>query len=175
MNSSFHQAFPADSLGMPYTGSRKDAERRRRFAMTLLDQGLSQCQIAAKVGVTPSAVSKWVKAREEGGDAALAAKPHPGAEPKLAERQLARLEKLLLQGPRKHGYATELWTVPRVTELIERRFGVVYDTSSVWHLLRRMGWSCQKPERRARERDEDAIASWRKQDWPRIKKRATKR
>lgn len=160
---------------MPYTGSRKEAERRRLRAMALLDQGLSQGEVAVKVGVTPSAVSKWVKARQEGGEAALAAKPHPGPKPKLTQRQIARLEKMLLQGPRKHGHTTELWTVPRVTELIERTFGVVYDPSSVWHLLTRMRWSCQKPERRARERDDGAIAAWRKKDWPRLKKSAKNR
>jgi transposase len=158
---------------MPYTGSRKDAERRRLRAMTLLDQGLSQKQIAAKLGVTPAAVCQWVKTRREGGDEALRAKPHTGPKPKLNERQTARLEKLLLQGPRKHGYATELWTLPRVAELIEKRFDVTYDPSGVWHLLTRMGWSAQKPERRARERDEDAIVRWRKKDWPRLKKRPT--
>jgi transposase len=160
---------------MPYTGSRKDAERRRLRAMTLLDEGRSQGEVAEEVGVTPSAVSKWAKARRDGVDAALAARLHPGPRPKLTDRQIARLERMLLQGPRPHGYATELWTVPRVTELIARRFGVTYNPSGVWHLLTRMGWSCQKPERRARERDEDAIAAWRKRDWPRIKKRAAKR
>ncbi len=160
---------------MPYTGSRKDAERRRRRAVALLDQGWSQKRVAAAVGVSPSAVSKWAKARKVGGDAALRAKPHPGPKPKLDARQLARLEKMLLQGPRKHGYATELWTCPRVGELIEKTFGVTYDPSGVWHLLTRMGWSAQKPERRARERDETAIATWRKKDWPRIKKSAARR
>lgn len=143
--------------------------------MTLLDQGRSQSQVAAEVGVTPSAVSKWVKARQTGGDDALKAKPHPGPPPKLTDRQVARLEKMLRQGPRKHGYTTELWTCRRVAELIERTFGVTYDPSGVWHLLTRMGWSAQKPERQARERDENAIATWRKKDWPRIKKSAARR
>lgn len=158
---------------MPYTGSRKDAERRRLQAMTLLDQGLSQKQVAAKLSVTPAAVCQWAAARREGGDGALKAKPHPGPKPKLNDRQLARLEKWLLQGPHKHGHATELWTLPRVAELIEKRFDVTYDPSGVWHLLTRMGWSAQKPERQARERDEPAIGAWRKKDWPRLKKRAT--
>ena len=157
--------------GMPYTGSRKDAERRRRRAMTLLDQGLSQKRIAAQLGVTVSAVSKWVKARRVGGDAALQAKPHCGRTPKLTDRQVARLDKLLRNSPTKHGYATELWTLSRVAEVIAKHFGVTYDLSGVWHLLRRMGWSAQKPERRARERDEQAIVSWRRKHWPRIKKR----
>lgn len=160
---------------MTKTLSRKEAERRRWRGMTLLDQGCSQSEVARQLGVTPAAVSQWVKARRKGGDEALKARPHPGAMPKLDKKQMKRLEKLLLRGPRKHGYATELWTLPRVAEVIERNFGVRYDPSGVWHVLRRLGWSCQKPERRARERDEQAIAAWRKNDWPRIKKRQTKR
>ena len=163
---------------MPYTGLRKDAERRRLRAMTLLDQGLPQKRVAQKLGVTPAAVCQWARTRREGGDAALKAKPHPGPRPKLDARQVVRLEKLLLRGPRRHGYATELWTLKRVAELIERRLGVTYDPSGVWHLLTRMGWSARKPDprgRRARERDEDAIVRWRKKDWPRLKKRVARR
>jgi len=141
--------------------------------MALLDQGLRQQQVAAKLGVTPSAVSKWVKARQVGGDTALQAKPHTGRTPKLNDRRVARLDKLLRRGPTQHGYATELWTLRRVAQVIAKHFEVAYDPSGVWHLLRRMGWSAQKPERRARERDEDAIVTWRKRDWPRIKKRPT--
>jgi len=160
---------------MPYTGSRKEAERRRWQAMTLLDQGRSQSQVARKLGVTPSAVSQWAKARRDGGDSALTAKPHPGAPRKLTAKQLARLEKMLLRGPQKHGYGTDLWTLSRVAAVVEKHFGVTYDLSGLWHVLRRLGWSSQKPERRARERDEDAVSRWRKKDWPRIKKRATQR
>ena len=144
-------------------------------AMTLLDQRRSQAEVACQLGVTPAAVSQWVKARDEGGAKALRAKPHPGPRPKLNDRQLQRLEKQLRRGPRTHGYPTELWTLKRVAEVIAKHFGVRYDPSGVWHLLHRMGWSCQKPERRARERDEDAIVQWRKKDWPRIKKSATRR
>lgn len=142
-------------------------------AVALLEQGLTQTQVARELGVTASAVCQWDKARKRGGVAALAAKPHPGPTPKLTPAQLRRLEKMLLRGPTRHGWATELWTCPRVAALIERRFGVRYDDSGVWHLLNRLGWSCQKPQRRAREQDEDAVATWRKKDWPRIKKRAT--
>ncbi len=104
-----------------------------------------------------------------------AAKRHPGPVPRLSNRQRKQLERILLKGARRQGYRTELWTLPRIAEVIERRFGVTYDASSVWHILRKMDWSCQKPERRARERDEERIARWRKQDWPRIKKSAKKR
>ena len=160
---------------MSTTLSRKEAEQRRLRGIALLDQGHTQAEVARQLGVTPSAVSQWAKTRRERGDDALRANPHPGPAPKLNTRQLARLEKMLLQGPRKHGWASELWTLPRIVDLIECKFGVTYDQSGVWHLLHRMGWSAQKPERRARERDEEAIAAWRKRDWPHIKKRATKR
>jgi len=155
--------------------SRKEAERRRLRGVALLDQGRSQTEVALALGVSPAAVCQWVKARRDGGAEALKAKPPSGRPPKLGPKQLARLEKLLLQGPGKHGYATELWTLRRVAEMIQKHFGKTYDPSGVWHVLTRMGWSCQKPERRARERDDDAVVRWRKQRWPHIKKRATHR
>ena len=127
------------------------------------------------VGASPAAVTRWRQAYEKRGEAGLCAKPHPGRTPKLSLKQRRTLARLLKQGPRKHGYRTELWTLKRVAELIRKHFGVRYDPSGVWHVLRGMGWSCQKPERRARERDEKAIERWRTKDWPRIKKRASKR
>jgi transposase len=151
--------------------SRKEAEQRRLRAMTLLEQQFSQAEVASQLGVTQAAVSQWVRAYRRDGPEALKAKIHPGPKPKLDFRQLKRLERLLLEGPTRHGFATDLWTLPRIVELIRRTFGVHYDPSGVWHVLVRMGWSCQKPERRARERDEQAIETWRKNDWPNIKKR----
>jgi transposase len=150
--------------------SSNSAERRRLQAMTLLDQGWSQSEVARHFGVTPAAVCQWVKAFQRDGPDALKAKSHPGAPPRLTDRQVKRLEQLLLHGPTRQGYPTELWTLSRIVELIRKHFGVTYDPSGVWHILHRMGWSCQKPERRARERDEQAIAVWRKKNWPRIKK-----
>ncbi len=70
-------------------------------------------------------------------------------------------------------WRTKLWTLPRIAELIACKFGAEYDQSGVWRLLRRLGWSCQRPERRARERDQAAIVQWRQKDWSRIKKRAS--
>lgn len=117
-------------------------------------------------------VYKWHRRCLCSGRKALQAIPHPGKPPKLDARQVQQLSRILLQGPSAYGFSNELWTLPRVAKVIKRSFGVSYDPSGIWHVLHRMGWSCQKPERRARERDEDAIARWRKFDWPRIKKRA---
>ena len=156
-------------------GSPQELEQRRWRAMALLDHGWSQAEVARHLGVTQGAVSQWKKRYQRDGPEAIKAIPHPGPKPKLTPRQRKQLGRCLLKGARAHGYRTELWTLRRVTELIRDRFGVQYDPSGVWHVLRNMGWSCQKPERRARERDEAAIARWRKEDWPRIKKRPKKR
>ena len=126
------------------------------------------------VGSRPS-VSIWKKRHERAGSEGLKAKPHAGPAPKLSAKQGERLARLLLKGPTALGYPTELWILRRVAELIEMHFGVPYDASGVRHGLRRRGWSCQKPERRARERDESAIVRRRRKDWPRIKRRPTRR
>jgi transposase len=149
-------------------------EQRRLRAVALVEAGLSQKDVARKLGVSKTSLSVWCKRCRQGGEAALRAKPRK-ARSRLKPRQLQQLERILLNGPRRSGYATELWTLKRVVEVIEKRFGIRYSESNVWHILRRMNWSCQKPEQRARERDEEAIARWRKRDWPRIKKRPTQR
>ena len=102
---------------------------------------------------------------------ALKAKPHPGRSPRLSTEQKERLRTTLLAGPGAAGFATDLWTLARVTQVIERTFGVKYHPGHVWYILRDMGWSPQKPERRARERDEEAIKQWREEGWAQVKKK----
>src|SRR5574337_1233259 len=92
--------------------------------------------------------------------------------PRLTARQRAKLLTLLLKGARAHGFSTDLWTLPRITTVITRTFGVTYHPAHVWRILRGEGWSCQKPERQARERDEAAVQRWRTERWPHIKKRS---
>jgi transposase len=152
-------------------GSAAELEQRRRLAVRLLEQGLMGRQVAKAFGVSCASLTRWKQAYLKGGEAALAAKPHPGGRARLSVAQRRRLLELLLQGARRHGYSTELWTLRRVAEVIERTFGVEYHPCHVWKVLRSLGWSSHKPERRARERDEAAIAAWRREQWPRIKKR----
>jgi transposase len=158
---------------MSRKGTAEQLQERRYRAIALLGEGIPSGEVARQLGVSPGAVSQWKKAHQQHGDAGLQASKHPGPPPKLSPQECQRLLKLLVQGPRKHGWKTDLWTLPRIAELIQRTFGQQYDQSGVWRLMRRLGWSCQKPERRARERDANAIERWRKKDWPRIKKRAT--
>ena len=151
-------------------GTPEQLEHRRRKAIALLQEGHRVNETATLVGVTPGAITQWRKAYEKQGEAFFQAHSPPGRPPGLSPKNKQKLEKLLLKGARKNGYPTELWTLQRVAEVIEKQFDIVYDASSVWHILKAMGWSCQKPEKRARERDEQNIAVWRKGDWPRIKK-----
>lgn len=152
-------------------GSAATLQARRHRAVALLEQGLGVRGVARKIGCSPSSVSRWQAAVAAGGPAALRAKPSPGRPPRLPPRQKQRLLKLLLKGATAHGYPTALWTLPRVAAVIARTFGVRYHPAHVWRILHGCGWSCQKPERRARERDEAAIQRWRAVRWPHIKKR----
>jgi transposase len=114
---------------------------------------------------------RWRDARERGGDKALQVRCSPGRPLKLDQAQRKRLVGLLLQGPLAHGYRTNLWTTARIAELVEREFNVQYHRDHIGRLMHRLGWSPQKPERRALERNEEDIERWKQQDWPRIKKR----
>ena len=151
-------------------GSPVALEQRRRNAVAMLKQGVKPSAVARALNVSLVSVGRWNRALAEGGVKALAAKPVPGRPPKLDESKRQRIGQLLLKGPAHFGYPTQLWTLERIAEVIEKTYGVSYDPSQVWRILLSLGWSCQKPESRARERDEKAIARWRKVDWPRIKK-----
>ena len=155
-------------------GTPEQLETRRQLAARLLPQGYGVSEIARMVGVRPSSVTRWKQALEKRGPEGLRAIPHPGPAKKLSDPQRKRLLRLLLKKPSAHGFPTELWTLARVAQVIEKHFGVHYDPSHVYRILKALGWSSQKPERRARERDEEAIERWRTHDWPRIKKRPKK-
>jgi transposase len=139
-------------------GTPQELERRRRRAVALVNQGESPDDVAHFLGVGRSSVYTWLKLDRESPDR-LAAKPHPGPTPRLAAEQLKELEGLLLKGAKAHGWRTELWTASRVAALIERRFGIRFHPEHVRKILkRRLRWTSQKPQRRAKERDELAIA-----------------
>jgi transposase len=122
------------------------------------------------VGADRRSVRRWKAAARIEGEAGVRAKPASGRPPKLRARQRAQLEALLLKGAQAAGYHSDLWTCPRVAEVIERRFGVCYHVDHIGRLLHDLGWSAQKPARRAIERDEPAIRRWVHEEWPRVKK-----
>jgi len=153
-------------------GSAKTLERRRRRAVELLKTGLTMEEVSHRVGTSTASVCRWNQAFQEGGAKALKAKPVPGRPRKLQPGECLRLLELLLKGARAYGYPNELWTLKRIARVIRREFAVTYHPNHVWRLLRGCGWSCQVPERRAVQRDEEAIAHWKRYQWPHIKKGA---
>ncbi len=152
------------------SGTPKQLEQRRRKAIALLEQGHRNIEVARLVGASAGTICDWKKAYQKLGESFFEAHSPPGRKPGLSDKQIARLQTMLLKGPRKHGYLTELWTLQRIAEVIDKHFGIAYDPSSVWHILQRMGRSCQKPENKAREQNPEAVAQWRQTDWRRIKK-----
>jgi len=153
-----------------HLGDQEALETRRLRAGELFAQGWSGSRVARELGVSIQAACQWRKRWQEGGIDALRSVGCRGRKPSLSTEQLAQLEAALLQGPKAHGYFTDLWTLERIARLIRQRFGVSFSLGHVWRLLGRLGWSCQKPARRAKERDEEAIARWKRHRWPRIKR-----
>jgi len=152
-------------------GTAQQLEKRRRRAIQLLKAGKSLSAAARAVSASVSSVHRWYQTHQEKGLRGLRPRPTPGRPPKLSPSQRRGLVRLLRKGPLAFGYTTDLWTLKRVAEVIEREFAVQYHPCYVWTILVGLGWSCQKPERRARERDEAAIEGWRRRRWPHIKKR----
>jgi len=151
-------------------GTAVQLEARRLKAWKLLREGLAPVEVARQVGVNRRSVRRWRARGERRGQRALVARPTPGRPPRLDERQRLALTGCLLAGALACGFATPRWTCPRVAELIRRRFRGRYHVDHVGRLVRRLGFSPQKPQRPARERDEAAIRRWVRQEWPRAKK-----
>lgn len=151
------------------------AERRAEGIQLLRAGQMNQVQIARHLGVSEASISKWKKVLERDGPEALQLRKASGRPPKLSDADKQKLVETLEQGALAAGYPTEQWTQARVKQVIEREFGVQYHRDYISRLLHGLGWSVQKPDPRAIERDEELIQAWLSQDWPRIKKSAAAR
>ena len=151
----------------PY-GTRAQLAKRHQRALALLTQGQTQTQVARQMGTTDRSVRRW---RDEAQQPVQSSKRRaPGRPRRLSAAQLQRLERVLQRGAFGAGYAEDYWTLDRIAHVIWELFGVRYHPSGVWHLLQAIEWSCQKPQRRPFERDDEAVAHWKRYRWPRIKK-----
>ena len=147
-------------------------EQRRMQAADLLERGMIPAEIAREVGVAHQVVSEWRKAWRQGGREALRSAGPAGRKAKLTDAQFAEVSDALIRGAEANGYQTDVWTLPRVAEVIEHVTGVAYHPGHVWHLLHdQLDWTWQRPARRAKERDDDAIQQWVRKRWPQLKKR----
>jgi len=146
-------------------------EERRMRAADLFRKGVIPAEVARQLGVSHQVVSDWRNVWRDGGRAALRGKGHAGRPRKLSSAQLRNVEKALKTGAEANGYTGDLWTLPRAAEVINQVTGVSYHPGYVWYILRKqLGWTWQRPSRRAVERDEQAIEQWVKERWPQLKK-----
>ena len=131
----------------------------------MLLAGKTPAEAAHAVGVARQTPYTWKAGLDEGGIDALRAMPTRGRPARLDDAQLQALGRTLLQSPTAHGFGTELWTLKRAGALIERQYGVKFGQTQIWRILGSLGFSVQRPEPRAIERDEDAVANWKRKTW----------
>lgn len=148
-----------------------EAAKRRVRAGRLLLKDKPPAEVAKLVGAPRQTVYRWLAVLREQGIDGLRDMSKGGRPSLMTAEQVAELRELLLAGPIASGYGTDLWTLKRVRLLIEKRFGIQYSDVNVWRILGAMGFSSQKPEKRAIERNEDAVAHWKKRTWPALKKK----
>jgi transposase len=148
-----------------------EATKKRLKAGRMLLAGKGCTEVALAVGVARQTVHTWKGLLDEGGIDALRAVPERGRPAQLNEQQLAAVRATLLRSPTEYGFGTELWTLKRVGTVIERLHGVRFGQTQIWRILGSLGFSPQKPEKRAIERDEDAVRNWKRSTWPSLKKK----
>ncbi len=148
-----------------------EAAKKRVRAGRLLLAGKGCAEVAVAVGVARQTVYTWKRLLDERGLDALRAVPERGRPARLDGHQLAAVRAAVVQSPIEHGFATELWTLKRVAAVIERMHGVRFSQAQVWRILGNLGFSPQKPEKRAIERNEDAVRAWKRSTWPALKKK----
>lgn len=146
-------------------------EKRRLQAVRFFRQELSNSEIARRLGVHRQSVGVWRRQWQQGGKPGLASRGPAGPKRRLTPAQEDAVAQAVLDGAVAAGHATEVWTLPRLARLIQDQYGVKYHPGHVWHLLDRLGFSCQQPSRRALERHEPEIRRWQRHRWPALKKK----
>lgn len=149
-------------------GSACELEKRRRLAVARINEGYTQISVARFLGVNYRTVRHWCRRYRQHGDEGLDAKPHPGRKPKLTPRQQRSVLTWFRRSPQSFGFDSDLWTAPRVADVIERKWGVKFHPRYLNHWLTQRGITPQKPQRRPRERNQQRIDRWLAVEWPRI-------
>jgi transposase len=156
-----------------HTRPRRDfkaMEQRRMKAARMFAAGKAQADVARALGVSRQSASRWHTEWQRSGKDGLKGAKRAGRLPRLNDQQLEEVERALRQGARLHGFGTDLWTLSRLTDVIKRLTGIRYHPGHVWKLMRKMGWSLQRPAKRAKERNDKAVREWKEKRWPVLKK-----
>ena len=149
---------------------RAALELRRLEAGKLFAKGTNQAEIARRFKVTTAAVCQWHSAWQRKGNDGLLSKGPSGIDPKLSDKKKERLRQLILKGPIKAGYTTDFWTISRIQDIIKKKLKIPLGTGTIWRTIVNLGFSCQKPERRSKERKEKMITDWKLKTFPKLKK-----
>lgn len=150
--------------------SREAKERRRMKAGSLFKKGVTQAEVARRLRVTPAAVNGWYHSWKQQGMRGLKSKGQTGFPSQMTESDRKKLKQAIVKGARKFGYDTDLWTLERISAVMKRVTKKSFGTTWTWHIVTGLGFTCQKPEQRSKERDERAIREWRERTFPRLKK-----
>ncbi len=153
--------------------SQKEMEARRLLAVPYFKRQWTERKIAGELGVSGPSVHDWKVAWKNTGIAGLRAGRY-GRVSRLSAQKTRAVRRNILKGAGAYGFSGDFWTLKRLTIGVQRWTGVAYEDRSIWHVLHRLGFSCQKPVKRARERDEEAIRTWVTKTWPAVKKGASK-
>ncbi len=154
--------------------SREQKEKVRLKAGKLFEKSVSQAEVARKLKVTHPAVSYWHKAWKKRGEKGLQSKGHSGFVSKLTEKKREAFKEAILKGPDAYGYSTNLWTLPRLSAVMKKVTKVKFSEVWTWHIVRDLGFTPQKPQVRAKQRDEKAIREWKWKTLPKLKKMGLK-
>lgn len=150
-------------------------EQLRRGAVRRVEAGESPEEVAAGLGINRRTIYRWLAAYHYGGEDALAAKPIPGAPPKLDAKQMARLARMIRdKSPQQFKFEYALWTLSMIRDLIAMKFEVKLSEVSVGRLMKRLGFTPQRPLYRAWQQNPELVQSWQESDYPKIAKRAKK-
>lgn len=155
---------------LPRKRDRRALQRRRFKAIKLHKRGLSQYRIAKQLGVSFEAVSNWVEIYGQKGFKGLKTQGQPGPKSPLTDKDRQKLKAAILKGPEAFGYDTGIWTLQRIAAVIRKLAKTTFKTTQTWRIVTALGFSCQKPQTKAKERNEAAIKEWRLKTFPRLKK-----
>jgi transposase len=151
-------------------GTAAQLQANRRRAIELLGKGWKPMAVAEALGVDSSAVYRWRKNYQEAGAQGIAAVPQHVPSCRLNSEQQKELGEIIQGGALAAGFSTDLWTTARVAQAVQQHFGISYNAAHLSRLLHKLGFSCQRPVRRARERDAQAATTWKRHKLPGIKR-----
>jgi len=153
------------------SGNPEALQKRRERAISLLRNGHQPVDVARQLGIDRRSVRRWNAAYRRNGLSGIQSRPNTGRPTALNSGQKTKLQQLLIQGASNQGYESDLWTCRRIRTVIQSKFGINYHPHHMCRLVRSLGWTPQRPERKAVERDEKLIQIWVNRDWRRIKKK----